>query len=492
MNIDLSRLIDACSGLNVVVIGEAVLDIYLEGNIERLCREAPLPVVEIQERKNVPGGAANTAFNAHALGGHVTFLSVVGNDPEGNLLQQALRDRGIPTDDVIVEPGRRTLAKHRLIGGAQMLARFDQGSGDPIAQGVEDDLIRRLTARFAEADAVIVSDYNYGVFTPRVIQSVTNLQRCSPRVVVVDSRRPAALSRIGATAVKPSYEEALRLLGNSAGSSSGPRNGGRAEFVITHGERILQQTGAQIAAVTLDTDGAVAVERGKPPYRTYARPTRASRCTGAGDTFVSALGLALAAGADTAAAAELASAAAAVVVDKDGTAACSAAELRDLISGGDKRVASIADLATRLEFYRGQGQRIVFTNGCFDILHRGHVTLLSRAKGLGNVLVVGVNSDASIRRLKGPRRPINSLEDRVKVLAALSYIDRIITFDEDTPSRIIEAIRPDIFVKGGDYTRETLPEAPLVERLGGAVCILPFMEDRSTTGIIERIRQAAG
>jgi D-beta-D-heptose 7-phosphate kinase/D-beta-D-heptose 1-phosphate adenosyltransferase len=492
MNIDLSRLMEVCAGLKVVVVGEAMLDIYLEGSIERLCREAPLPVVDIRECKNVPGGGANTAVNVHELGGQVSFLSVVGNDPQGSLLQQTLRDRGIATDGLIVEPGRRTLAKHRLIGGSQMLARFDQGSGGAISRDSEDRLIQHLSQCFAEADAVIVSDYDYGVFSPRLIQSLASLQRRSPRVMVVDSRRPAALSRIGATAIKPSYEEALRLLETPAGPRppAGPRHSGRAEFVAAQGERVLDHTGAQIAAITLDRDGAVVIERGRPPYRTYARPMRASRCTGAGDTFASAL--ALAAGADTPAAAELASAAAAVVVDKDGTATCSARELRDLISGGDKRVASIEELVARLAFYREQGQRIVFTNGCFDILHRGHVTLLNRAKGLGDVLVVGVNADTSIRRLKGAGRPINSLEDRVKVLAALSYIDHIISFDEDTPSRIIEAIRPDIFVKGGDYTRETLPEAPLVERLGGAVCILPYLEDRSTTGIIERIRQAHG
>jgi len=181
-----------------------------------------------------------------------------------------------------------------------------------------------------------------------------------------------------------------------------------------------------------------------------------------------------------------------VVVGKDGTAVCSTAELRALFAGGEKRVPDARALAQRVEAERAAGRRIVFTNGCFDILHRGHVTLLNRAKGLGDVLIVGVNADASVARLKGRGRPINALEDRLKVLAALSYVDYVVAFDDDSPRELIAAARPDIYVKGGDYTRDTLPEAALVESLGGAVCILPYVGDRSTSGIIERIRRVVG
>lgn len=488
MNIDLPCLIDACAGRRVTVVGDAILDVYIEGNIGRLCREAPLPVVDVHERKCIAGGAGNTAVNVHEMGGCVTFLSVVGDDWAGERLRMTLRDRGIATGGLIVETGRRTLAKHRLIGGEQILARFDEGCTGTIGVDAERRLLGMMRQSFAEADAMIVSDYGYGALTPRLIRLLAQLQRSTPRILVVDARHPAAYARVGATAVKPSYQEALRLLGGRYREDGR----GRAEAIAAQGERVLNSTGAQIAAITLDADGAVIVERGRAPYRTYARPAQSSRSVGAGDTFVSALGLALAAGADAPEAAELASAAAAVVMGKDGTAACSALELRDFIAGGNKRVEDLPSLMTLAEFHRGQGRRIVFTNGCFDILHRGHVTLLNRAKGLGDVLVVGVNSDISVRRLKGPRRPINTLDDRVRILAALSYVDHIIAFDSDTADEIIETIRPDIFVKGGDYTRETLPEAGLVERLGGAVCILPYMADRSTTDIIERIRQVGG
>ena len=302
----------------------------------------------------------------------------------------------------------------------------------------------------------------------------------------MDSRDPLKFAGVGASVVKPNYQEALAILGEQQGAK-GP---GRVDFISASARRIQALSGARTVAVTLDVDGVMILESGRPPYRTYSRPETASRSVGSGDTFVAAMSLGLAAGAETPAAAELATAAAAVVLGKDGTAVCSAVELKDTISGGEKRVTDPAMMQPRLAYYRGQGKRIVFTNGCFDILHRGHVTLLNRAKGLGDVLIVGVNSDESVRRLKGQERPINSLEDRLKVLAALSYVDHVIPFDEDTPASIIEAVRPDILVKGGDYSRETLPETALVERLGGAVCILPFIEERSTTDIIERIRGA--
>jgi D-beta-D-heptose 7-phosphate kinase/D-beta-D-heptose 1-phosphate adenosyltransferase len=238
---------------------------------------------------------------------------------------------------------------------------------------------------------------------------------------------------------------------------------------------------------TLGAAGAVLFEAGGNSYRTYGQPARRPRVRAGDDAFLAAFALGLAAGADPVAAAELGTAATLVVVKQDGTVACRAQELREQLAGAAK-VTSLSRLIERVETYREQGRSVVFTNGCFDILHLGHIAYLNRAKALGDVLVVGVNSDESVQRLKGASRPINPLQDRLAVLAALSSIDHLVEFDADTPAHLIRAIRPDVFVKGGDYTRETLPEAPLVEELGAALCILPFVEDRSTTGIIARIR----
>lgn len=509
VNTDLVKLLDAFAGLKTLVIGEAMLDCYLSGVANRLCQEAPVPVVTVTDLSRVPGGAANTAVNVKTLGGLVTFLSVIGDDWEGAILRQALEEQGISTKHVLTQPGRRTLAKQRVISSSQLLVRFDQGSTDAIDSETEQALINELERCFADCDAVIVSDYGYGILTSRVIQTIAKLQQSSPRILVVDSKNLTAYRHVGVTAVKPNYNEAVQLLGLEAlhATTLSDRNA-RADQIATHGERLLDLTGAQIAAVTLDAEGAIVFERDRsasleeirPSYRTYARPANHSRASGAGDTFVSALTLALAAAAPTPVATNLAASAAAVVVGKDGTTTCSVQELRQYlfahplteshnhrVTTADKYVLDLNSLIARVESERASGRRIVFTNGCFDILHAGHVSYLNRAKALGDILIIGVNSDASVSRLKGSSRPINALQDRIQVLSALGCVDHLVPFDDDTPINLIRMVRPDVYVKGGDYTKETLPEALVVEQLGGAVQILPFVENRSTTSIIERI-----
>ncbi len=547
---DLIKLLDAIANLNVLVIGEAMLDCYLQGYSDRLCPEAPVPVVNVTEQKQVPGGAANTAVNVQALGARVTFLSVIGDDYEGATLQRSLTEQGVSPEYILTQQSRQTLAKQRVIAAEQLLVRFDQGSTEAIDSPTEQALIEQLEECFPKVDAVIVSDYGYGILTQKVIAAITFLQQSSPRILVVDSKRLTAYRDAHVTAVKPNYSEAVQLLGLSV-----PDRAHRAAQITRYGEKLLDLTNAQIVAVTLDTEGAIAFERHSPPYRTYTQAANHSRATGAGDTFVSAL-IALAA-TKTPAAIELASAAAAVVVSKDGTTSCSAQELReylyrkigdrrqrkappsnpefkipDATAGGgaevssvdaerlvprhqsfvreeteerqnfsslhhflpvtltDKYVADLDSLVARIASHRASRQRIVFTNGCFDILHPGHVSYLNRARALGDILIIGVNSDVSVRGLKGSTRPINPLLDRIQVLAGLGCVDYLIPFDEATPINLIQKIRPDIYVKGGDYTKETLPEASVVEQLGGVIEILPFVENRSTTNIIKRICQA--
>jgi D-beta-D-heptose 7-phosphate kinase/D-beta-D-heptose 1-phosphate adenosyltransferase len=318
-----SDLIDRFAELNVLVIGEAMLDSYLQGSTNRLCPEAPVPIVTLSKRQDVPGGAANTAVNAQSLGAHVTLLSVIGDDLEGALLRQALVDRGVSTDSILTQPNRRTLAKQRVMTGSQMLLRLDQGSTQAIAPEMEHRLIDCLMDLFPRCDAVIASDYGYGILTDRIIQTLTKLQGQCPRTLVVDAKTLTAYRQAGATAVKPNYAEAVQLLGPQEFTS-----GSRAESMTLHGKQLLDQTGAQIVAVTLDTEGALIFERDSQPYRTYAQPASDACAIGAGDTFVSTLALALAAGGQTSTAAELAAAAAAIVVSQDGTAACCAEELR--------------------------------------------------------------------------------------------------------------------------------------------------------------------
>lgn len=482
----LTGIVDAFRGLDVLVIGEAMLDTYLEGSTGRICREAPVPIVDLEGRRDAPGGAANAAVNAAALGARVRLLSAVGDDGDGDALRRALGEQGVDPEGVVVDAGRRTLSKTRVVADEQLLVRFDGGSRGPVGPGTEAALLRRLAALAPRADAVLVSDYGYGILTPRLIAALAALQARAPRVLVADSKDLAAYRDVGPTAVKPNYEEARRLVGDA-----GPAARARADAIVARGGPLLERTGARIAAVTLDTEGAVVLERGRAPYRTYAKPARHSQAAGAGDTFLATLALALAAGAETPAAADLASAACSVVVGRPGTAACSGGDLRHWLAG-EAKAAGDDRLVRLVEEHRRAGRRIVFTNGCFDVLHRGHVAYLSRAKALGDVLVVGVNSDAGVRRLKGPGRPIHPLEDRLQVLAALSCVDHLVAFDDDTPRRLIRLLRPDVFVKSDDYTRDRLPEAAVVDEYGGEVRILHLADDQLTTALAARLRSACG
>lgn len=485
MNSKLSNLIDEFASLNVLVVGDAILDCYLEGETKRLCREAPVPVVDIEARRNMAGGAANTAVNLASLGAQTYFLSVCGDDAAGDEIFEILNDYGVATENVLRVPARATLTKKRVVSGAQMLVRFDEGTGTDLDELTEKRFLERLEQLFPLADAVVISDYDYGVLTARVVEKLRELQTANPRLLMVDSRRLPFFRSTGAIAVKPNFAETCELLGASPADYNL-----RADFVVENAERVLEITGARVAAVTLDSEGAIILEHNRPAHRTYTPPRKFASATGAGDTFTSAFALALAAGAHAPAAAELASAAAALVIEKTRTAVCAADELRDYVIEEDKTVLSLSRLAAKVRQYRRQNQKIVFTNGCFDILHRGHIAYLNQAKALGDVLIVGVNADDSVRRLKQPARPINPLDDRLEVLSALSCVDHLIQFETDSPVEIIETLRPDVYVKGGDYTLETLPETDLIESIGGEIVILPYLEDRSTTGVIERIRRA--
>ena len=488
MSADLVERVSGFSGLRVVVLGEAMLDCYLYGRADRLSSEAPVPIVALSDRVDSPGGAANTAVNVASLGAHVTLLSAIGDDGEGDRLRAALAARGVDTDGLEVVPGRETLTKERVLAGDQMLLRVDSGTTTDVDTRTESRLIDQLTSAYRDADAVIVSDYDYGILTSGVVAALADLERDEPRTLVVDARDLGRYRDLPVSAVKPNYGEAVRLLGEA--ERRGSRQ--RALQVARAGDRLLDLTGARIVAVTMDADGVFVFERGAPPHRAYCRRHADVRATGGGDTFVATLALALAGDANAREAAELASAAASIVVAQPGTATCMARDLIGLLSASTKRIDALDELRRRADLYRSLGQRIVFTNGCFDILHPGHTSYLDRAKTLGDVLFVGVNSDDSVRRLKGPDRPINTLQDRLQVLEALASVDHVVPFSDDSPEALLEAVRPDIFTKGGDYTRASLPEASLVERLGGTVEILPLVEDRSTTTILARARERGG
>ncbi len=483
----LRPVLDALPALEVLVVGDALLDDYLHGGGTRICREAPVPLITVDQRRPVPGGAGNVAANVAALGAQVRFLSVVGDDADGHVLTTSLQLAGVGIRDVLVEPGRTTVAKRRVVAGEQIVMRFDEGGPARLAPATRWEVLDRLPALYAAADVVLVSDYGYGLLADEVVAALTGLQRSVPRVLVVDAREVLRYRQVAATAVKPNYDEIKGLLADPRA-----RAGDRAAAVSADCERLHEATGAQVVAVTLDRDGTVVCERGRPPYRTWTRPVPHSRACGAGDSFISAFALTLAAGAGAPVAAEVGQAAAAVVTARDGTSTCSLDDLRQHLAETTTRLEPLDQLAERVAFHRRQGRRIVFTNGCFDLLHRGHIDLLNRAKALGDVLIVGLNSDESMRRLKGADRPINRLEDRAGVLAALSSVDHLAAFDDNTATDLVTLLRPEVYVKGGDYTPGMVPEAPHVLAYGGTVQILPYLEDRSTAALIQRIRSDRG
>ncbi|SKB87333.1 D-beta-D-heptose 7-phosphate kinase / D-beta-D-heptose 1-phosphate adenosyltransferase [Parapedobacter luteus] len=468
----------------IVVIGDFIIDEYIEGGSTRLSPEAPVPVVDIHSDRWVLGGAANVAANLRALGAEVVFCSVIGDDMEAGRACDLAVEAGFSPDFLIRETGRATLVKTRILADGHPLVRLDRGDDTTISAESAQRLIQYLQQHVEACDGVIVADYNKGVVTHAVIDSLIQLKRKQAKFIAVDSKRLLLFKELAPTLVKPNYEEAVHLLGHEAGTKD------RRALLEQCGDALYQKTGAQWSVVTLDKDGSLWFEKGKLIFHAGAIPVAAPHVCGAGDTFISTCTLALLSGADARRTATMATAAATVAIEKDATSLCTRLELLAKLDNEQKLVTSMRHLEEIRAYYKSMGRRIVFTNGCFDILHSGHVNYLKEAKKLGDVLVVGVNDDESIRRLKGPERPINGLADRLSVLAGLGCIDHLVVFghrQDDTPSALIKVLAPDIFVKGGDYRMAELPEAKLVASLGGRVQLIPLTANRSTTQLIRRI-----
>jgi D-beta-D-heptose 7-phosphate kinase / D-beta-D-heptose 1-phosphate adenosyltransferase len=464
----------------VLVLGDAVLDEWIEGRAQAVAREAPVPAVDVTHRATVPGGAANSAANVASLGGQVQFLSVVGADGPGAALLRALEVAGVHTAGCFVQPGRATRRKRRLVADGQVVARFDEGDTDPVDERADSDLAARLVTNARAADVVVVADYTGGTLAGAGMrQSVARV--AGQRPLVIDAHDVGSWREAHAAIVTPNWPETLALLAGGGSSHSQVRGSDRVEFVRAARRDILGRSGAATAVVTLDGDGAVIL--GPDGLAQHVGTTRVhdAHPAGAGDTLAATLALALAAGADLHAAVEVAVAAATVVVAQERTSVCRAS---DLLPRGRGAVLGPRELGEVCREHRRAGRRIAFTNGCFDVLHAGHVACLEAAARLGDVLVVGLNDDAGVRAIKGPGRPVIPLQDRAAVIAALGTVDHIVTFSGEAPMRLIHEVRPDVYVKGADHDVESLPEARLVRRLGGRVVTLPLLPDRSTSGLI--------
>ncbi len=364
--------------------------------------------------------------------------------------------------------------------------RFDEKADNLAGAGVYQRLAERLTDALRTADALVICDYGAGIAHPAVMAAVAEA-RAALRLLVVDGHDLAPWRSLQPDLVTPSAAEALHLLSpqHRDAQCSGEA---RADFFVEHRQHLAAATGAAVLAVTLDSDGVLLLGGDHTGYRTATRPAQEEHCAGAGDTFTAAVTVGLLEGMPADQAVQCAQLAADVVTAQPGTSVCSKTELADRMAAAAGLPTAQDELIRRIIGHREAGRRIVFTNGCFDVLHRGHVAYLKEAKQAGDVLVVAINSDQSVRRLKGADRPINSATDRAAVLGELSCVDYVTVFDGDTPAPLIRQLQPEIYVKGGDYTADMLPETPVVRSYGGDVRTLGYVAEHSTTDTIARIR----
>ena len=484
MKTDIKKAIDGFKKLKILVVGDAVVDTYVYGTTDRICREAPVPVFNKQDEKFCCGGAANTAINLAALGAETYFLTVIGKDENGKELLDLLQKHHVHCEYILKDKTRKTIAKKRVIASSNIILRMDEGSVSDIDQELENDLLQKFFEIEDFVNAILLSDYSFGVLTDRFIKSVKQITSSFSKPIVVDSKKLNRFKILHPTGVKPNYEEYLQLMNFSKVAKNE-----RAEQVFKNSEALLKNSGATNIAVTLDSDGVALIQKGKKPYYISCIPRDAKNTIGAGDTFISALTLGIASALPTETATEIAAAAAAIVVQKDGTTLCSNMQLKSYFNAIPKYITTTEELLNIIKELREEGKKIVFTNGCFDLIHKGHIALLNKARNAGDILVVGVNDDDSAKKVKGNDRPVNTLEDRITVLAGLQSIDYLIAFEEESPLQLIKSVHPDIFVKGADYTEGSIPEMPLLKKLGCEVKIIPHDYDISTTDMIQRINE---
>jgi len=480
--------------MRVLVIGDVMLDSYLEGSASRICAEGPVPVVHKSGEERVPGGAANVAANLTALGANVILLGVIGADLSGRTLRTSLRDRGIDDTWLVEDPETVTLHKMRILANGQYVVRFDEGGTSRPSAGTRDELLATLEHVYAQCDAVVVSDYDYGVLSDELVDHLRALRARDPKVLAIDSKRLSRFAESAVTIITPNVLEAHLALGSG---TSGIEQGDSPQTAARLGRRLIEATDAEHIAVTMGRAGVCLVDRRGSSRHIPAHPVSHSNDVGAGDSFLATSALALAAGASAIRAMRIAIEASCIAVGKRRTAVVHHQELLQRVSLTEHvtqsgRESSLRTLIASIDAAREQGKTVVFTNGIFDLLHAGHVEFLRRARELGDLLVVGVNSDRTTRLLKGERRPINGEQDRLALVRALDPVDHAILFDEEVPSALIRSLQPDIHVKGGDYSDVDLPEAEAVEEVGGRIVILPLAGSQATRQMIERIAVLAG
>ena len=477
---ELAALADAAASVTVAVAGDLMLDETWTGEVTRVAPEAPVPLLNLSGMSRRAGGAGNVVENLSALGGHVIALGAVGPEEEGAWLARRLTTLPGARGTIVADPLRSTPVKRRMVSEGRQMLRVDQELAAGLSPGAERELTAAALRAVEDADVLLLSDYAKGTLTPALLSELIAAARRKGIPVLVDPKGRDYGRYRGATMLTPNRKELETVAGETARDVAD---------VAAIGERLRRDLSLDALLVKLSEEGMLLLDGRDEPRRIRARAREVYDVTGAGDTVLAALGVALGAGLDLAAAAEVANRAAGCAVARVGTAPVHWADLLEgLTASPEEKLLDRAHLAAVASTLRRAHRKIVFTNGCFDLLHPGHIRLLTEARKRGDLLVVGLNSDASVRRLKGPERPILSEHDRAQVLGGLDAVDFVVLFEEETPERLIELVRPDVLVKGGDYTEATVVGAPFVRSYGGRVELIPLVAGSSTTSMLTRAK----
>ncbi|NGZ06415.1 MAG: D-glycero-beta-D-manno-heptose-7-phosphate kinase [Magnetococcales bacterium] len=478
-------------GHGVLVVGDLILDRYIWGDVTRISPEAPVPVVRILREEARCGGAAHVAVNLANLGLNPRVCGLIGTDPPGDQLRTLLAAAGVDTQGVQHLADRPTITKTRIIGGRQQMLRLDQERTDPCPEitctAFISQIIREMQ-RPPAPQAVILSDYGKGALSEPVCQAIIQAARHARIPILVDPKGTQYFKYQGATALTPNRRELAEAI---------PMEPSDLDRLLYAGETLRQKINVDFLAVTLSEQGIALLEPEHPPIRIPATAREVFDVSGAGDAVIAVLAAGLSAGLERNDALQLANVAAGVVVGKVGTSPIERHELLTALSSeaalaqADK-ICSLATASARVAEWRAKGERLVFTNGCFDLLHAGHVTYLEKARLLGQRLIVGLNTDRSVQELKGPTRPVIREQDRARVLAALASVDLVILFDESTPLTLIRALQPDVLAKGADYRPEQVVGGQEVESRGGQIALIPLEPGRSSSTIFHHIQSTRG
>ena len=461
----------------VLVVGDVMLDRYWHGGTSRISPEAPVPVVRVEDEEGRPGGAGNVALNIVALGGHATLVGLAGRDEAGDILEGQLTAAGVGCR-LVRQAQFPTITKLRIISRHQQLIRLDFEGGFPGLDG--DPLMRAFEAALADHDLVVLSDYGKG--TLKDVAAYIRVARAAGRQVLVDPKGTDFSPYHGASLITPNLSEFEAVVGACSDES----------VLVERGQNLISGLGLEALLITRGEHGMSLLQRGREPHHLPTQAREVFDVTGAGDTVIATLATALSAGLPLDSATQLANTAAGLVVAKLGTATATTRELAQALAAQrtvDHGVVGEAALLDAVGAARARGETIVMTNGCFDILHAGHVTYLEEASKLGDRLLVAVNVDETVRALKGEDRPVNSLQNRMHVLAALGCVDWVVPFAEETPERLICEVAPDYLVKGGDNDPDKIPGAKCVREAGGRVAVLTYVDGISTTRIVDSIRE---